>query len=316
MAKTRACKRTLTRNLRVSERAALGNLRNLRLSIALKKKYSVAVKRFFDFLREHGFETPSEADLLDERLCNFLESLWEEGHPKTWASDCLSGLAKLCPYAKGSFPLAWTYFDTWRKHELPERAAPVSLALLKALAAYSLIVDKNFEFSLSMIVSFHCLLRIGECLGLKAGDVVFGSSTAMLNLGYTKGGKRRGEKEFVEASDSVVIQCLHWLCEGKDPGEQLFTLKYQSFRSELQLLLGNFQLNNFNFKSHSFRRGGTTYEFADHGSYDVICQRGRNARTARLYISEAVEMHQALAYSKKTVSMLKRHGRAFESFFG
>ncbi len=139
----------------------------------------------------------------------------------------------------------------------------------------------------------------------------------MLDLGLTKGGKRRGEKEFVEASDRVVLDCLRWLCEGNEAGEPLFSLTYQSFRSELQLLLRNFQLTGFNFKTHSFRRGGTTYEFASHSSYDLICQRGRwsNARTARLYISEAIEMQQQLAFSAKTKRMLTQHERAFNSFF-
>jgi integrase len=315
MARSRVLKRALTQTTRINERAALGKLTNLRMSLSLKKRYDTAVKRFFRFLKSHDFELPDEPDALDELCCLYIEELWEEGLPRSWAAHTLSGLAKLCPYLKGSFPLGWTYYDTWKKHELPQRAAPLSVQLLKAMAGYLIFKNKNYSLAICMLLTFHCMLRISEALNLKVRDMeATSSNTFVLHLGFTKGGKRRGETESVEASDPSVLEFLRWLCVNKEPGDSVFELNYTQFRSSFHALVQVFGLNDFGLKSHSLRRGGTTFEFRGHGSYDLICQRGRwsNPRTARLYITESIEMTQALTYPKRAIELMSKYEDAYE----
>jgi hypothetical protein len=74
-----------------------------------------------------------------------------------------------------------------------------------------------------------------------------------------------------------------------------------------------FGASGLNFKTHSLRRGGTTFEFKAHGSYDIICQRGRwtSSRTARLYITEAAELHTRIQFS----AFAKRHIQKFANMF-
>ena len=212
--------------------------------------------------------------------------------------DLLSGIAKFEPPLKHGDPLARTFVETWKQHELPERASPISLEVLKAMVAYAVLVQRDVAMGTCLLLTFHCMLRIGECSNLVKGNVSRSSGSALLNLGWTKGGKRRGDRESVEATDAIVLAFVDLMLHLR-PGDRLFPFSYQKFNSAFHNLLVVFGLLSFNFKSHSLRRGGTTYEFRAHGSYDIICQRGRwsNARTARLYLAEATEMMNALAFS-------------------
>jgi hypothetical protein len=113
---------------------------------------------------------------------------------------------------------------------------------------------------INYLLSLHGILRIGECLGLKAGGLQFADAGVILNLGFTKGGKRRNEEESVIGSDAFIIALLRILVENLLPGDKLFEMDYNSFRRELNSLLANFHLEQLNLKSHSLRRGGATYE--------------------------------------------------------
>ncbi len=116
-------------------------------------------------------DLPSVCDMLDDELCEYVEECWENGDPRGWCVDLMSGIAKFDPALKGSYPLARAFVDTWKLHELPERAPPVSLELLKALVSYTVEVQKDTVFGACLLLTFHCMLRIGECLGLHSKDV-------------------------------------------------------------------------------------------------------------------------------------------------
>jgi integrase len=316
MARLKVVARRLTRVEKIKVRGDLGTLARLRIPANTRKRYGFVVQKFFVFLEIRGKSMPTDPDTLDTELCDYTEECWENGDPRGWCMDLLSGIAKFEPSLKHSYPLARTFVETWKLHELPERAAPMSLELVKAMVGYTTLVQKDPALATCLLLTFHCMLRIGECLSLQKGNIARSSGSALLNLGWTKGGKRRGERESVEATDETVLAFLDDVMQHLQPGDRLFPLSYQSFTRRFHELIMIFGLNGFNFKSHSLRRGGTTYEFRGHGSYDILCQRGRwsNARTARLYIAEAVEMTNALAFSAITCRLIEKHSFAFEGF--
>jgi hypothetical protein len=314
MTKQKVASRRLTRAEKSNVRRKLGTLSTLRIPPNLRKKYGSAIDKFFAYLSRMNKDLPSVCDMLDDELCEYVEECWENGDPRGWCVDLMSGIAKFDPFLKGCYPLARAFVDTWKLHELPERAPPISLDLLKALVSYTVEVRKDAVFGACLMLTFHCMLRIGECLGLHSKDVIRSPASALLNLGLTKGGKRRNECESVEATDDTTIAFLDNAMRDLQPGDRIFPFNYQEFNKRFHELVSVFGLSSFNFKSHSLRRGGTTYEFRGHGSYDIICQRGRwaNARTARLYIAEAVELTNTLAYSTKSNQLIRRHSTAFE----
>ena len=50
---------------------------------------------------------------LDQGMSQYVESCWEEGEPKNWASDALAGLQYFAPAAKGKLPLSWSMVAAW-----------------------------------------------------------------------------------------------------------------------------------------------------------------------------------------------------------
>jgi hypothetical protein len=309
----RAQKRALTRIARTEVRRTLGGLRNLQISALLRLRYEAAVGRYFQFLEDSQLPTPATDDDLDTSLSDYICELWDDGASKSEAANVLSGIGKFVPGCKKSFPTAWALFTTWGRHELPDRAAPLPIDLLKAMVAHSFHEDDDCGFATLTLLSFHCLLRISEGLNLRGMDICFGDEEAVLNLGYTKGGKRRGEKEFVTCSDPLLLSWLRRVMSRKEPGDRLFNLDYNRYRRMFTDKLQTFGAGNLNFKTHSLRRGGTTFEFKSHGSYDIICQRGRwtSSRTARLYITEAAELHTRIHFT----AYANRHIQKFAAMF-
>jgi hypothetical protein len=262
-----------------------------------------------------GIAFPDDGVALDDSLCVFLEHLWEEGLPKSWASSTLSGLGRLCPRLKKlGFPLAWAFYTTWNKHELAERAPPFSAEIVMAMAGYCISVLKEPGLGFALLLSFHCILRIDECLGLTQGNLDWSAAGVLLHLGYTKGGKRRNEKEFVLSTDAFVNDLLKLMCEGKRPGDRLFNYDYQAFRNKLKAILNFFGLASFGFKSHSLRRGGATYEFRCNNSYDGVCHRGRwaSVKTCRIYLADAIVMLNDVQFSAKTLRLLSEFGSRWD----
>jgi len=66
--------------------------------------------------------------------------------------------------------------------------------------AESLCADGLPVVATLVLVGAHCLLRTGEVIGLRAGSIQFSDDgeDAVIDLGDTKGGRRRGAKEGVQ----------------------------------------------------------------------------------------------------------------------
>ena len=66
------------------------------------------------------------------------------------------------------------------------------------------------SFAVSLLLGFYTMLRTGEILGVVSSHVELGSGTgqALVNLGFTKGGKRHGAAESVVLGYEPVVKVL------------------------------------------------------------------------------------------------------------
>jgi integrase len=190
MVRVAVSRRALSQADRRKARASLGSLSDLRVPKALRSRYAKAVGRFFSFLARRRKPVPNDLDVLDRELCDFVEEIWEDGSPRGWCLDCLSGIGKFEPSLQNQFPLARAFVETWKRHELPERAPPLSIDMLKALSTYALTKLHDGPLATIFMLTFHCMLRIGECVNLLVKDIVFGENNAQLNLGKVSALKR------------------------------------------------------------------------------------------------------------------------------
>ena len=85
------------------------------------------------------------------------------------------------------------------------------MSRLMALAvASAALQDLQPWMALSILVGFHAFLRTAELLSLTAGQVLAGQyhNEVVLDLDYTKSGKRRGARELVVLDDPVTAALL------------------------------------------------------------------------------------------------------------
>jgi len=114
-------------------------------------------------------------------------------------------------------------------------------------------------------------------------------SALIIDLGYTKGGKRRGEKEQVICRDPFALVLFAFLREGHQPDELVFPDGMQAYRYRFKFYLTAMGLGAFPFKPYSLRRGGATYAFTQSHNYHTLMAMGRwaNLRTVKIYVDEA-----------------------------
>jgi len=151
----------------------------------------------------------------------------------------------------------------------------------------------QWRLAAAYMVAFEVFLRTGEILDLRRKDVVLDErkgQSAVLHLGYTKSGKRRGEPESVVLRDESTILALAWAIKDLEPGERLIQDSPGAFRAGFATDLREIGLSSEAYKPYSLRRGGATHRFRCGTNMAAIAETGRWAHlaTCRIYVNDAV----------------------------
>ena len=110
-----------TRQQRQHARRQMGTLADLAVAPATLRRYIDAVDRFIDFLDARALAYPRTLRALDSLLSDYIELLWFEGDPKSWAANAISGIQHFTPSARHHLPGSWRLFGTWSRREMPTR---------------------------------------------------------------------------------------------------------------------------------------------------------------------------------------------------
>ena len=232
-------------------------------------------------------------DMLDEKVCSWIERMWKQGEPLLTIGDALSALHFFQPSTKRQIPHAWKLFATWRKLEVPARAPPLTAVLVRGMSALAL--DRGqLELATCLILGFHALLRTGELLSLRGTDFLMGKTHALLRLELTKTGRRHAVSEAISLDDEIVLLLLTTLLQVRKDKRCLEALLWnqssQSFRQQFKKLCHDFGLDHLQFRPYSLRRGGATDFFQRTLSMEATLIRGRweSSRAAKLYINDGL----------------------------
>ena len=289
----------------------MGRLSQLTVQPKTKERYSKAVERFYQYLRDNEIILPQQRSGLDFIVSEYLEFLWSDGEGRSLASDTLAGLQDRDPHLKGHLASSWRLLKTWMANEIPCRAPPLSELALQTLAGHALFQGQPV-FCLSLLVAFYGLLRTGEVLGLRNKDIsqTGPSSVAVISLGLTKGGKRAGAAESVTIAEEETLRRLWQWKQASSPGSSLCAPPHK-WRKMFNDTISSLGLTDFQYRPYSLRRGGATFYFQRHGQLDRLLIQGRwqSAKTARLYINSG------LATLAETELKLTPHARVFHKQF-
>ena len=288
MGKKKAHLEGRTKEDRIEQRRQLGRLRDLAVQPATKKRYDLALEKFFTFLRYENLQLPRKRELLDAIAAEYLEHLWASGEGRALASDSIAALQHMEPQLKGKMPESWRLLKVWGQNEMPNRAPPFPETVVHAMAGRALLKNDP-DFALSILVGFYGMMRTGEVLDLLPRQVQVSSNQgpAILSLGLTKSGKRQGAEESITITVyDVVRRLLDWKARSTRP----LTPSASAWRTKFAESLSELGLEEFGFRPYSLRRGGATFWFSKHGSFDKLLVQGRwqAPKTARVYINSGL----------------------------
>ena len=271
-------------------------LRHNIVSATTLRRYRMHAKWFVLWLHCFGLEIGCSFEELNDQLEDYLEFLWDANCALSIASNTLSGVQFLVK-GKGHFGNAWRLHSVWRSKEPPVRAPPMSRLMILAMSMYAL-QHNDFGFAASLMLGFHCFLRTGELLSLMKRDVVFNHDIqrAVVTLGWTKGGKRRGHQEYVILEDASTMRLLWALMPRMQEGDLICHCCASTWRLKFERTTTALGMDWLGIKPYSLRRGGSTWFFQTSGSLDLTMERGRwsHSRTSQSYIMEGLAAMQAV----------------------
>eukprot|EP00438_Fugacium_kawagutii_P013582 Skav223043 [mRNA] locus=scaffold1069:163813:168437:+ [translate_table: standard] len=271
-------------------------------------KYEQARLRFYAFLKDSHVALPRQRDALDGLLCDFLEYLWATGEGKGVASDTIAGLQDHDPRLRGHFPASWRLLKAWSMAEIPNRAPPLPERVLLAMVGWAIFKEEHL-FGLSLLLAFYGLLRTGELYDVTTSALTMDSvhSVAVLPLGLTKGGKRTGAAESVTVQVVDLLRRL-WQWKNSTPRVNRLVPSIYKWRQLFNQCLESLEIADFGFRPYSLRRGGATFWFQKHGSFDKLLVQGRwqAAKAARVYLNEGLALLAELTLPQKSIQTFHR----------
>ena len=273
-------------------RKQMGTLKSLTVQSVTRSRYKSSLDTFFAFLNKENLSLPTKRDHMDNLVSEYLEVLWAQGEGRATASTFLAALQDFDPKLKHHLPGSWRLMKTWTVHETPARAPPMTEQVLRAMVGWA-VLHQHETFALSLMVGFYGLLRTGELLAIQSWHIHMSSPSqpAVINLGLTKAGKRQGAAESVTLTEKSVLSKL-WGWKKRVSAHTFLTLKPHAWRALFSECLQKLQLERWDFRPYSLRRGGATHMFVKVGSLDQVLLAGRWAalKTARIYINSGLAM--------------------------
>lgn len=277
------------RQARAKARQRVGALQSQVVQPQTLQRYEKAVHGFLDFLIQRGLTYPRSAPALDAMVCTYIEELWENGDPRGWAGDLLSGLGHLIPSMKGQLAGGWRLHAAWGRAELPLRALPFTPKLVYALA--QLAFDHQWkDTGVLLVLGFYRYPRSGELFQARKADFTFDRNDhGVWSLPLTKSGIRVGARESLVLDDSWIGGLLRSYMEPLKPGDCLSRVSPATQRLRLKTLLEELKISG-NFRWYSCRRGGATHHFRCSNNMSLVCHIGRwnCAKTARIYVTDGL----------------------------
>ena len=291
---------------RVRQRSKI-QLEDAALSPQTQQRYYLALRMLLPFI-----EKANNPEQLDDQACKWIRIMWKTGESLVHIADGLCAMHFFQPWTKRKVPHAWKLYSIWRRIEIPSRAPPLTLRLVRSMSAYEL-ERGNHEMSTLLILSFHCLLRTGEALQLTSDDFALGNDTGICSLKFSKTGKRNAAHEAISITDPIVLESVRSLLlvrwQQSLPTLPLWSGSKSAFRIRFKKLCDKFGIQSHQFRPYSLRRGGATHWFQKTKSMESTLIRGRweSSRVAKIYISDGLSYLPAIKLSQVTSSMLHKY---------
>jgi len=306
----------VSRAAKAKARRRIGPLAKKTVAPQTRKLYDAALDLFKLWLKSEGYCWPRSEIEFSDRLMEVAGILWEEGESKADLANLLSAFHDAMPAIDPWLRGAWRLYHVWKRNELAEQSTPAKEEWVHAMAGLALHWRWP-EMALIIMLTYWCLLRTAEAGNLLYGDAeISKGGVALLQLGLTKGGKRRGRSEAVILDRESLVNWLEASKKGRQPGERIIPGGAKELRRKFAKLVSALGLTSANLRYYSLRRGGATATFYRTGSFDACAEAGRwgSVRTARIYIDAALQTKYEGRITDKSGKLMEKSRRVLSNF--
>jgi integrase len=271
-------------------------LRDAALAPATLTAYNTNVNKFLSFTRLPSLAHLLRLDptLIDQRLAEYIDSLFAERSSYHYASHTLFGLIFRCPPLRLHLGESRLRLRGWNRLKEQRSHPPITWELTVLLAVTMSKWGYHAE-SVATLLAFDCLLRVGELTRITFHDVIvpgdsrLGSAfTGMvIRLARAKTGLNQSVSlENPQVQAVLQAYLLQYPFLEKD---RIFPFSPPSYRRLIQRVASSHGLGHVHYVPHSFRHGGATFAFQRGTRIEDIMYRGRwvSLESARRYIQTA-----------------------------
>ena len=268
------------------------------------KCYENALRAFFTYLEEENISLPTKRSRLDELLAQFLEHLYLDDRPITYAGHTMSAFRRFYPQLRYKLPLSKQYFSNWRSVHVSQQATPLPATLALAIAGVAAECN-HLAFACLVLVGFLGFLRTSEMTNLTWQKLTFDPNSGQIVLALPSTKTSKNKEESIVLSDRRVCLLLERL-EKCQASNRLWKWSPSVFRKQLADILSFLQIEPSSFSAYSIRRGGATHAFSEGIPMDQLVIKGRwqNAKTARIYLDSGRAALVQLQFSAHTSHLI------------
>ena len=146
---------------------------------------------------------------LDVQMAEFIDLLYQEGNPISYAGHLLSAVKRFHPELRLELPRSSQLFRNWQRSNTPSRAIPASWDLVQAMMGLAFYHGEPM-FAILLALAFNCLLRTTEMLGLTHKHVVQHPKTNGLSIMHPGTKTSQGNPQVLLVSNRklVFLDCL------------------------------------------------------------------------------------------------------------
>ena len=229
----------------------------------------------------------------------------------------------------------WAAVRGWRsllpsKTRVPITEFRVECAVIWAMAcgvaAEGLQRREWIACAIGWWLCFSCLLRPGEVLNLRRGDINLpegdgdaeGSPLVAVVIIRKPKTRRIWREQFVLCNDGRLVGWLKWWLDGVPNSRLLVGVSRYIFADRFNRIMTHLGLEECHYTLSSMRAGGATSHFQKHQNLGALQFLGRwsAASTLQHYLMEAFSAHvtfQASSVIRRKLEMVHRHVSALDS---
>ena len=297
----------LQKAIQAKRRRRANPLNEARVAPVTRSRYREAQRLLLQFWKKNGTR-PTSPQQVDDGVAAFIEHTWRQHGSLLLVNNVIAAVPFFMPRLAGKLKLCWKLQKTWLKLEPNVRAMPLS-PLLAAAFAGAFCWWGLPRIGALLALGYAAFLRTGEILGLRRRDVRYFErrNVVVIALHHTKTGQRHGQSELAVVRSETAVRLVkqHILPLALD--EIILGVDRAEFYRLFRRVVCALHLEQERVTLYSFRRGGATHDFLEHGSMEMTLLKGRwaTARSARVYVQDAVATLADVSLTPEQISIAR-----------